>query len=118
MLGLTPWDKGIVRNPEHGLQVVLLPIGDSFIELIEPIGPESRFSRFLKERGEGLFHLSIFTEDFDAEVKSFKAKGFPVQEEEAKNLFPGYTVRLAWLPPEATRGHWIELVDAASVPKA
>jgi methylmalonyl-CoA epimerase len=117
MLGVTPWDKGIVKIPEKGLQLVLLGIGDSFIELIEPSGSQSREARFLKERGEGLFHLSIFTESFDLEVERLKGKGFPVEEEEIKTLFPGYNVRLAWLPPRDTRGVWIELVDSASLPE-
>jgi len=118
MLGLRVWDKGIVKIPEKGLQLVLLQIGDNFIELIQPTpGSQNREARFLKERGEGLFHLSIFTERFDAEVEELKGKGFRVEEEEIKALFPGHTVRLAWLPPRDTRGVWIELVDSASVPE-
>jgi methylmalonyl-CoA/ethylmalonyl-CoA epimerase len=117
ILGLPPLDKGIIRLPDkEGVQLVLLRIGDNFIELIQPTNFQNREGRFLRERGEGLFHLSIFTESFDAEVKALKEKGFAVEEEEIKTLFPGYTLRLAWLPPKDTQGVWIELVDSASVP--
>ena len=117
MLDLSPWEKGIAKIPDKGLQVVLLGIGDNSIELIQPTDSQNREARFLKERGEGLFHLSIFTDNFDAEVKALKDKGFAVEEEETKTLFPGHTLRLAWIPPRDTRGVWIELVDSASVPK-
>lgn len=116
ILGLQPWDKGIVKISDKGLRVVLLRIGDNSIELIQSTDSQNREARFLRERGEGLFHLSIFTESFDAEVKALKGKGFTVEEEETKTLFPGHTLRLAWLPPKDTRGVWIELVDSASRP--
>ena len=90
--------------------------GNKFSE-IQPTDSHNREAKFLKERGEGLFHLSIFTESFDAEVKALKDKGFTVEEEETKTLFPGHTLRLAWLPPKETRGVWIELVDSTGVPE-
>ena len=118
--GLTPRDKGVIKLPKVGLQQTHFRIGHNFIEVIEPIktedGSESRFAKFLRERGEGLFHLSIFTDDFDKDVSALKEKGFSVAVEEVRDLYPGYTIRLAWLHPEETRGVWIEYVDAASHP--
>jgi methylmalonyl-CoA/ethylmalonyl-CoA epimerase len=111
-----PWDKGVTNIPEHGIKVALLPFGDNSVELIEPTDNRSRFAKFLKERGQGPFHLCFFIDDFDAKVKALKEKGLAVEEEEAKNLFPGHTVRLAWLPSEISGGFWIELVDVLSLP--
>jgi methylmalonyl-CoA/ethylmalonyl-CoA epimerase len=121
ILGLVPSEKGIIKIPEHGIKVALLPIGDRFIELIEPMenknGSESRFTKFLREKGEGLFHFSVLTDDYDAQVSILKGKGYNVVEEIGTGVFPGYELRLAWLQPEDTRGVWIELVDKASLPK-
>ena len=116
MLNLTPWDRGIVEIADKGLKVVLLPIGENNIELLQPTNPENREARFLRERGEGLFHITIETDNFDTDVKTLKEKGFAVEEEVTTGLFHGYMLRLAWLPPEDTQGVWIELVDLASVP--
>ncbi len=116
MLGLTPWDKGVVEDSENGVRLLSLPTGDTFIELIQPISSENRFARFLKERGEGLFHLCFFVEDYDEEVRELKEKGFTVEEEVA-HISPEHPFRLAWLPPESTRGVWIELVDMAALPE-
>ena len=117
MLGLTPWDKGVVEDSENGVRLLSLPTGDAFfIELIQPISSKNRFARFLKERGGGLFHLCFLTDDFDKEVKAWKEKGFPVEEEMAMS-FPEHPFRLAWLSPESTQGVWIELSDAAAIPE-
>ena len=55
MLGLTPWDRGVVEDSENGVRLLSLPTGNTFIELIQPITSENRFARFLKERG---YHFS------------------------------------------------------------
>jgi methylmalonyl-CoA/ethylmalonyl-CoA epimerase len=118
--GFVPRDKDIKKSPKRGLQQVHFFIGNNFIELIQPIetgdGSKNRFAEFLKKRGEGLFHLAIFTDEFDKDVRALKEKGFAVEETEAKDLYPGYTIRLAFLRPEETRGVWIEYVDSASHP--
>ena len=118
MLNLTPNDMGIVTLNDLGVKFVLLPIGNSFIELLEPIGTEGRFAKHLREKGTGLFHLSIFTRDYDAELDALKKKNYKVEEEATAQLFPGYSVRLAWLSPDQTGGCWIEIVDVNSQPPA
>lgn len=116
MLGLTPWDKGIVEDAENGVRLLSLPAGDTFIELIQPISPDNRFARFLRERGGGLFHLCFFTDDFDKEVGALKEKGFTVEEEVA-HISPEHPFRLAWLSPKSTLGVWVELVDMSALPE-
>jgi methylmalonyl-CoA/ethylmalonyl-CoA epimerase len=116
MLGLKPWDKGVVEDAENGVLLLSLPTGNTFIELIQPTRPDNRFARHLKERGEGLFHLCFFTEEYDKEVGAWREKGYSVEEETA-NSFPGHPFRLAWVPPESAKGVWVELSDAAALPE-
>lgn len=116
MLRLTPTSLGIMTIKDVGVKAVLLPVGDNFIEFLEPIGTESRFAKHLKTRGEGLFHISLFTPDYSAEVKRLRAKGHKVEEEVTRDLFAGYAVKLAWLPPQETNGVWVEITDLASLP--
>src|SRR5690348_5405824 len=57
-LGAT-WDGNIIYDPIQNVRVTFLEgadVRDSLIELIEPGGPESPVSRFLKQGG-GLHHL-------------------------------------------------------------
>jgi len=125
LLGLTPWSKGISAFPHVGIKQVQLRKGDdfgnNFIELLEPIkneeGVETIFSTHLKERGEGLFHISVFIDDYDKRISELRKKGFTVEEWRDENLFPGHTLRMGWLQPKDTHGVWIEFVDATAIPE-
>ena len=84
--------------------------------MIEPIGSESRFAKHLKERGEGLFHIAIFIEDWDEKIRELKEKGFTVEVQEAKAPGVSGTLKLGWLQPKDTRGVWIELINIDTPP--
>jgi methylmalonyl-CoA/ethylmalonyl-CoA epimerase len=105
--GLTP--NRIIEFPEFGSRMAFFPFGDIEIELIQPGGRRGDPAAIcLKERGEGLFHLSFRIDDYDAEVKKWREKGFRVEEYSHSNA--GHNVRLAFLTPEETRGLWIEFI--------
>jgi len=114
-LGLVP--KLIMSHPQFESKMVFYPFANIEIELIQPsTTPQDYARRCLKERGEGIFHLSFVPDDYDAEIKAWREKGFAVEEivaEEARG-----PVRLAFLRPEEMGGLWIEFVDATrlSVP--
>ena len=116
---LSPWSKGI--RTLTSTKMTMFRMGNNYLELLEPIKPkngsETRLTKFLKEKGEGIFHLSIFTDDFDNDISTLKKKGYTVEETQLGGLFPGYAPRIAWLQPKETRGVWIELCDAAGHPK-
>jgi catechol 2,3-dioxygenase-like lactoylglutathione lyase family enzyme len=114
-LGLTPSDSGIIEFAEFGARMAFFPFAGIELELIEPGGRgKDPAARCLKERGEGLFHLSIRTDDYETEVKTLREKGFTV--EEYTHSRPGQTSRLAFLAPEETLGLWIEFIDTAGDP--
>src|SRR4030042_1352255 len=72
-LGLTVHKQAIVE--QQGVKAALLTIGESEIELLEPLGPETPVGRFLERRGEGLHHLCFQTDGIDEELAGPKAKG-------------------------------------------
>jgi catechol 2,3-dioxygenase-like lactoylglutathione lyase family enzyme len=116
ILHLTPAKGPMGSMPE--CRIAMLPTGGGArIELIEPnMAMDSRFSRFLKERGEGVFGLSIFIDNFDAEVKALREKGVAIEDDYQPNVHPGHPFRIAWVPPEEGHGVWIELVDWNALP--
>jgi methylmalonyl-CoA/ethylmalonyl-CoA epimerase len=126
MLGLTVTGKGIKEFPEFGVRAAFLATEDKSslrLELAEPLpGTKIRYGvatrDFLQERGEGLFRFAMFTDEFDARVQALKEKGYPMIVESYKSLFPGYTVRIAFSPLKDSRGVWMNLVDAKTVPKS
>jgi methylmalonyl-CoA/ethylmalonyl-CoA epimerase len=83
--------------------------GGTIIEMIKPgSGENDPAARCLKERGEGVFHLSFRVDDYEAEVKKWKDKGFTVDE--MVNEANGVRARLAFLRPEEMFGLYIELI--------
>jgi len=115
LLGISPWKNGVVEDTPNGVRILILPVADTFIELLQPTKPGNRYARFLAEKGGGLFHICCFVDDFEKRVSEAKKNGIPV-EEEMGFLFPEHPFKLAWLPPSSPQGIWIELVDMADVP--
>lgn len=88
------------------------------IELIQPKpGVTSRFSKFMAERGEGVFGLSIFVTEFDKEVARLKKAGVPLEEDYQARVHAKFPFRIAWVPPTAGgHGVWLEFVDSDALP--
>jgi catechol 2,3-dioxygenase-like lactoylglutathione lyase family enzyme len=112
-LGLVP--KVIMNHPISGSQMIFYPYAGIEIELIQPGNMPEDFARqCLAERGEGVFHLSFVPDDYDAEVKAWREKGFTVEEFPIQD--PKGPVTLAFLKPEEVHGLWIEFIDTSKLP--
>jgi methylmalonyl-CoA/ethylmalonyl-CoA epimerase len=112
-LGLVP--KVTMTHPISGSQMRFYPFAGIEIELIQPSNLSWDFPRrCLDERGEGIFHLSFIPDDYDAEIKSWRDKGFTVEEFPIED--PHGPITLAFLKPEETHGLWIEFIDTSKLP--
>ncbi len=92
------------------VQVAFLPIGDSEIELVEPLDPQGTVAAFIERRGEGLHHICFEVDDIDAELKALAEKGVRLIDKEARKGAAGL---VAFIHPQATGGVLIELVQKA-----
>ena len=91
-----------------GFKVARLPIGDSFLELVQPVAQEGRFFEQVQERGEGLFSISVLVEDLDEAVSYLRGKSIQVSDPEP-SIWPG--ARLARINHEYTHGVSIQLIE-------
>ena len=48
---------------EQGVKVCMLAVGDTHIELLEPLGPETAVGKFLAKRGPGMHHIAVEVKD-------------------------------------------------------
>jgi catechol 2,3-dioxygenase-like lactoylglutathione lyase family enzyme len=101
-------DAELNRPLGAGFNAARLPIGDAFIELVQPEDPGGRFAQQVAERGEGLFSISIEVDDLDAAVAYLRDKGAKVSDPEA-SIWPG--ARLARINHESTHGVSIQLIE-------
>ena len=73
LLGL---EKGArYELPELGVTALFLPVADSNLELLEPIGEDSTVAKFLEERGEGLHHVCFEVDDIEASREKVAGAG-------------------------------------------
>ncbi len=91
---------------EQGVKAALLTIGQSEIELLEPLTPQSPVGRFLERKGEGLHHICFQTPDVTAELEGLKAKGVELIDQKPRRGLAGM---ICFLHPRASRGALVEL---------
>ncbi|HET6248963.1 MAG TPA: methylmalonyl Co-A mutase-associated GTPase MeaB, partial [Tepidisphaeraceae bacterium] len=71
---------GCAASPRETVQqekvnVVMLPAGESRIELLEASEPDSVIAKFIEKRGEGLHHIALKVPDLAGTVQRLKEKG-------------------------------------------
>jgi len=106
-LGLKP-DTSLNHPLGAGFKVARLPIGDAFLELVQPVDKEGRFYEQFRQRGEGLFSISVEVEDLDGAVSYLRGNNVKVSDPEA-SIWPG--ARLARVNHEYTHGVSIQLIQ-------
>ena len=92
---------------DQGVKAALLDLNNSFLELLEPIVPETGIARFLEKRGEGLHHVCLEVGDIRAALADLKSKDIELIDEEPRE---GLTGEIAFLHPSAAHGVLVELV--------
>ena len=90
---------------DQGVRGVLLAIGNSEIELLEPTRADTGVARYLETRGEGLHHICFESDDVNAELDGAKAKGIEVIDEAPR---PGLAGMICFLHPKANHGVLVE----------
>ena len=73
MLGL---EKMAVETVEdQGVSIAFFQLGETKIELLEPLNDESPIAKFIDKRSEGIHHMAILVEDIEAKIEDMKEKG-------------------------------------------
>lgn len=114
--GLAVWRDALGFEPdsteevaEQGVKVCMLPVGDTHVELLEPLSAESAVGRFLAKRGPGIHHIAIEVRDIKASLAELKQKGARLIDETPRVGARGCLV--AFVHPSSTNGVLLELVQ-------
>lgn len=95
----------------QGVEAALLDAGDTHVELLAPLGPQTPVGKFLAGRGPGLHHVAYRVEDIDAELSRLGSAGVELIDREARTGIR--QSRVAFLHPRATGGVLTEIVEPA-----
>lgn len=95
--------------PHEGVRVAFIPCGQTKIELLEPLSPDSTVGKFLEKRGPGVHHLCLASDDVRADDASLRKQGFQVLRPEPTRGAGGCWVQ--FVHPKSTGGVLLELSE-------
>jgi methylmalonyl-CoA/ethylmalonyl-CoA epimerase len=103
------------ENQQQGVREALLrvadaPAGASYIQLLQPLGPDTPIGRFLARRGEGVHHIGYGVADIEAALASVGATGVRLIDARPRHGSMGASI--AFLHPKDIGGVLTELVQA------
>jgi methylmalonyl-CoA/ethylmalonyl-CoA epimerase len=101
-------DQGV---NEAMLRVADAPAGTSYVQLLEPLGPDTPVGRFLARRGEGVHHIGYGVTDITAALAEIGATGVRLIDARPRHGSMGASI--AFLHPKDVGGVLTELVQAA-----
>ncbi len=107
VLGLTL--EGVHTLKDRMLKIAFFSLGESRIELLQPLSEDSTVTKFLEMRGEGIQHLAVKVQNVEATLREFKRKGVVLIDEKARTGALGN--KMAFVHPKSTRGVLLELVE-------
>lgn len=111
-------------NEEQGVREAMLAVGRAqltaaaagdlqpgYVQLLEPLGPDTPVGRFLARRGEGLHHLGYGVQDIGQALAAIGVRGVRLLDERPRHGSMGASI--AFLHPADLGGVLTELVQAA-----
>ena len=104
-------------NESQGVREAMLevsgsPAGSSYVQLLEPLGPDTPVGRFLARRGEVLHHVGYGVADISAALTAIGATGVRLIDERPRHGSMGASI--AFLHPADIGGVLTELVQSAA----
>ena len=111
-LGLTISAEEVVESEQ--VRLVMVPVGATRLELLEPLSENSPIAKFIAKRGEGLHHVSLRVPDLAAAVERLKKDGVRLISEEMKVGAGGH--RFVFVHPSSAGGVLLELVEDGDRP--
>jgi methylmalonyl-CoA/ethylmalonyl-CoA epimerase len=94
---------------EQGVEEAMIPVGGSFIQLLQPLSPETPVGRFLARSGEGLHHVAYAVTNIEAALSHLESEGARLIDETPRT--GGRGARIAFVHPGDLGGTLIELVE-------
>jgi methylmalonyl-CoA/ethylmalonyl-CoA epimerase len=95
----------------QGVEAVLLDVGESHVELLRPLRPDTAVGRFLASRGPGLHHVAYAVADIVAALEALRAQGMALIDETPRVGIRDS--RVAFVHPRSAGGVLTEIVQPA-----
>lgn len=101
--------KGEETVEAQGVKVAFFKIGESNIELLEPLSGDTPVGKFIEKRGEGIHHVALAVRGIEGMIESFMKAGVRMIDEKPRAGAHGK--KIAFMHPAAAGGMLIELCE-------
>lgn len=105
--GVEPTHREVVKS--QGVEEAMIPVGGSYVQLLQPLAPDTPVGRFLEKRGEGVHHVAYAVADIEQALAHLEAEDVDLIDKEPR--IGGGATRIAFVHPRALAGTLIELVE-------
>jgi methylmalonyl-CoA epimerase len=106
-LGVQPTHRE--RVEDQGVEEVLFPVGESYVQLLGALAPDTPVGRFLATRGAGVHHVAYRVDDVTAALDALRADGVRLIDETPRPGSRGTLI--AFVHPKSMGGVLVELVQ-------
>jgi len=110
-LGVDPYHSETIE--EQGVREVLFRAGTSFIQLLEPLGPDTPVGKFIERKGPGVHHIGYRVASVEQTLSHLKGEGVPLVDEVPRIGSMGNTI--AFVHPKGFDGVLVELVEQRDI---
>lgn len=100
------------ENPEQGVREAMMRIGDSHIQLLAPLTPDSTIAKFLDSKGPGMQQVAYRVADIDAVSTTLRDRGLRLLYDAPRRGTSNS--RVNFIHPKDAGGVLVELVEPAA----
>lgn len=93
----------------QGVNIAFLKVGESKIELLEPLNEESTIARFIEKNGQGIHHFAILVDSIEDKIKTMQAQGARLIGDKATE--GADNMKIIFVHPKTTNGVLLELCE-------
>ncbi|AOH55627.1 methylmalonyl-CoA epimerase [Peribacillus muralis] len=101
--------EGIETVESQGVKVAFIMAGNTRLELLEALSPESPIAKFIVKHGEGIHHVALGVEDIEARIKDLKQSGIRMIDDTSRK--GAHDADVAFVHPKSTAGVLYELCE-------
>lgn len=101
--------EGIEEVDAEKVKVAFLKIGESRIELLEPLDKQSPIKKFLEKKGEGIHHIALEVGNIEDRLKQLKEDGVQLINEQPKHGAGNNLI--AFIHPKSANGVLYEMCE-------
>ncbi|HJT37394.1 MAG TPA: methylmalonyl-CoA epimerase [Actinomycetota bacterium] len=94
---------------DQGVEEAMAQVGESWIQLLQPLGPDTPVGKFLESRGEGVHHVGYGVADVRAALEELKGFDIRLIDEHPRPGSRGASI--AFIHPKSVGGVLVELVQ-------